>query len=361
MDSVFVDDFDYDLPPEQVAQHPAPRRDASKLMVVNRATGALSHHFFRELPLLLQPNDLLVVNDSRVFPARLRARKSGSGGEFEVLLAEENPEGGWWALLRPGKRARPGTRLEICDRRGAKTRITATVLEKTGTGLFLLQFEGTGELRTALESIGEVPLPPYILRDGSRSMPQDRQRYQTIYARNCGSIAAPTAGLHFTRPLLRRVQALGIEVVHVTLHVGLGTFTPVKARHVEDHALHAEHYEITAPSAAAIRTARAAGRRVVAVGTTTVRVLEHVAGKHGGEVRADRGQTRLFIHPPQTFRAVDSLITNFHLPRSSLLMLVAAFAAPGQLAGRELMLCAYREAIRASYRFFSYGDAMLIQ
>lgn len=357
---MFVDDFDYHLPPEQVAQRPAPRRDASKLMVVDRATGTLRHHAFRELPALLQPNDLLVLNDSRVFPARLRARKAGSGGEVELLLAEETPAGSWWALLRPGKRARPGTRLEICDRRGAKTQITATVLEKTEKGLYLLQFDGTNEMRTALEKIGEIPLPPYILRDGSGPMPQDRQRYQTIYARTNGSIAAPTAGLHFTRPLLRRVQTRGIEVVHVTLHVGLGTFTPVKARHIEDHTLHAERYEVPAPTAAAIRTARAADRRVVAVGTTTVRVLEHVARKHDGEVQADCGQTSLFIHPPHTFHAVDALITNFHLPRSSLLMLVAAFAAPGQLEGRELILNAYRNAVMESYRFFSYGDAMLI-
>ena len=358
---VLVDEFDYDLPPDRVAQHPARRRDASRLMVVNRDPPGLCHHTFHELPELLRPDDLLVLNDSRVLPARVRARKSITGGEVELLLAGETGEQEWWALLRPGRRARPGTRLELLDRRSAVSGITATVLEKTATGLCRLRFEGTKQVITALERIGEVPLPPYIVRDAAGPTPEDRRRYQTVYAHSPGSIAAPTAGLHFTRSLLKRVAARGIEVCHVTLHVGLGTFTPVNTSRLEDHTLHAERYEVSARAAASIRTARAAGRRVVAVGTTSVRVLEHVASECDGEVQAGAGLTRLFLHPPRSFRVVDALITNFHLPRSSLLMLVAAFAAPGRLDGRELVLRAYREAVDQSYRFYSYGDAMFIQ
>jgi S-adenosylmethionine:tRNA ribosyltransferase-isomerase len=358
---VLVDDFDFDLPQDRVAQRPARRRDTSRLMVLNRSPFSLSHHTFRDLPELLRSDDLLVLNDSRVLPARVRARKQDTGGDFELLLTEETAGQEWWALLRPGKRARIGTRLEVLDRRGATAGITATVLEKTLSGICRLRFEGHTPLTSALDRIGQIPLPPYIVRDASGPTSEDRRRYQTIYARSAGSIAAPTAGLHFTHSLLNRVRARGVEICHLTLHVGLGTFNPVRARLVEEHTLHAERYELNAQAAVAIRAARATGRRVVAVGTTSVRVLEHVAGECDGEVQARTGQSRLFIHPPRSFRVVDALITNFHLPRSSLLMLVAAFTSPGRLEGRQLLLRAYREAVQQSYRFHSYGDAMFIQ
>ncbi len=352
-------DFHYELPPELIAQEPAPRRDAARLLVLQRADGRVEHRRFPDLLESLRAGDELVLNDSRVIPARLRGHKSGSGGEIEVLLGEEVAPNDWWVLLRPGKRVRPGTRLEFHPARpGAAPPLTATVREKNAEGLYRLAFAGA-ELRAVLDDYGEVPLPPYISRNGA-PRPEDRERYQTVYARPPGSVAAPTAGLHFTPQLLDRIRARGVSLQFVTLHVGLGTFAPVKAATPEGHVLHAEDFELPAATAAALNAARAERRRILAVGTTTVRVLESVAAETGGPLAPRRGRTRLFIYPPYRFRVVDLLLTNFHLPESTLLMLVCAFAAPGDTRGRDLVLRAYAEAVRERYRFYSYGDAMLL-
>lgn len=352
-------DFHYELPPELIAQLPAPRRDASRLLVLHRADGRIEHRRFPDLLAYLRAGDVLVLNDSRVIPARLRARKPDSGGEVEVLLCEEVAPNDWWVLLRPGRRVRPGTRLEFrSPEPAAAPRLTATVREKNAEGLYQLAFEGA-ELRTVLNHFGEVPLPPYIGRNGA-PRPEDRERYQTVYARPPGSVAAPTAGLHFTTELLDRIRERGVEVRFVTLHVGLGTFAPVKASDPDRHLMHEETFELPAATATALNAARAERRRILAVGTTTVRVLESVAAETGGPLAARSGCTRLFIHPPYRFRVVDVLLTNFHLPESTLLMLVCAFAAPGETRGRDLVLRAYAEAVQQRYRFYSYGDAMLV-
>ncbi len=353
-------DFDYHLPPERIAQEPAPCREASRLLVLRRPSGTLEHRIFRDLPDLLKPDDLLVVNNSRVVPARLRAVKTGSGGRLEVLLAQALNPNDWWVLLRPGKRVRPGTHLHFLDRAGQPSPLEATVIEKSEDGLYRLQFFGLPDLTSALEALGEVPLPPYITRPPGTGGIDDRARYQTVYARDDGSVAAPTAGLHFTPTLLETLRSRGLDICSVTLHVGLGTFAPVKATDLDRHLMHDEPFELGADTALRISAARAAGRRIVAVGTTTTRVLEHVAAQQDGALTPTRGRTRLFIRPPFRFRVVDALITNFHLPCSTLLMLVSAFAAPDDLRGRELVLTAYREAVAAQYRFYSYGDAMLI-
>jgi len=310
---------------------------------------------------LLRPGDLLVLNDSRVIPARLRGVKSGTGGEVELLLVEETARNEWWAMARPAKRIRPGTRLQLRDRQGKLMGITAVALGKNAEGHVHARFEGVGDLQAALPTMGEVPLPPYIKRAPGEHRPLDAERYQTVYARPGGSVAAPTAGLHFTPELLAQLRASGVETCFVTLHVGLGTFAPVKAGRVEDHMMHAEKYELGNEAADKIRAAKAAGRRIIAVGTTSMRVLETVAAEHSGQVKAQSGATRIFIHPPYHFQVADALLTNFHLPQSTLLMLVSAFAAPGETRGRELVLSTYAEAVRERYRFFSYGDAMFIE
>ena len=353
-------DFDYDLPPDRIAQTPAARREESRLLVLHRPESRVEHRRFHELPDLLRAGDLLVVNDSRVIPARLRGFKAGSGGRFEILLADRVSDHEWWVLLKPGRRVRVGTELRFSTARGRETSLRATVLEKSGEGLCRLRFFGAANLIDAVEELGEVPLPPYIARTPGADDRADRERYQTVYAREKGSVAAPTAGLHFSPALLETLETRGIEMVRLTLHVGLGTFAPVKAEALTDHALHEESFELGADAAGRINAARSAGRRVVAVGTTCVRVLEHVAAHHDGALVACRGRTAIFIYPPFSFRVVDGLITNFHLPRSTLLMLVSALAAPGSTAGRDAVLRAYQEAIRAGYRFYSYGDAMLI-
>ncbi len=352
-------DFHYDLPPELIAQSPAPERDQSRLLILQRPGGQVTDGWFRDFPRHLRPGDVLVLNDSRVVPARLRGHKSGSGGQIEALLVEENAANDWWVMLRPGKRVRTGTRLNFRGAKGDVPAVAATVLAKNAEGHCRLQFEGVPDVRDVLDALGEVPLPPYIERTGAPSA-EDRQRYQTIYARPPGSVAAPTAGLHFTEAMLAQIRAAGVEMRFVTLHVGLGTFAPVKAAQVEEHVMHAECFALDAETAAAINTARREGRRVIAVGTTTVRVLESVAAETNGELRATRGRTRIFIYPPFRFRVVDALLTNFHLPESTLLMLVSAFAAPGETRGREMALAAYAEAVRQRYRFFSFGDAMFI-
>jgi S-adenosylmethionine:tRNA ribosyltransferase-isomerase len=357
-------DFDYELPSELIAQAPPPQRDQSRLLVLHRGSSQVQHRLFRDLPEYLRPGDLLVLNNSRVIPARLRGVDAHTEGQFEVLLLEENAINDWWVMLRPGKRARAGTQIIVRDTRGQPTEVRATVLDKNDEGHRRLRFAGTPNIADLLEVLGEVPLPPYIVRaDGSR-MEQDHQRYQTVFARPPGSVAAPTAGLHFTESLLVEISARGVQVAFLTLHVGLGTFAPVKAETIAAHTMHEERYELSEETARAVNAAKSAGRRVIAVGTTTLRVLETLAGQAArsspATVAAGAGKTRIFIHPPYDFKIVDALLTNFHLSRSTLLMLVSAFAAPNETRGRDLILSAYATAIRERYRFFSYGDAMLI-
>jgi S-adenosylmethionine:tRNA ribosyltransferase-isomerase len=352
-----TDEFDYALPAELIAQTPAPARDQARLLVLERAAGKLAHRRFVDLLEYFRSGDVLVLNDSRVIPARLRGRNSRTGGKFEALLLEENAANDWWAMLRPGKRGQPGTKIEILDRNGNPSAIAATVLEANEEGHRRLRFSGTQNVLTDLEALGEVPLPPYISRPALR--PEDRDRYQTVFARADGSVAAPTAGLHFTPEFLEKIRARGVKVCFVTLHVGPGTFAPVKAEGVAEHVMHEERYEVSAETARLINEA-GPDSKIIAVGTTTLRVLESVARDHDGRITAGTGRTRIFIYPPFQFKIVDALVTNFHLPRSTLLMLASAFAAPGETRGRELLLGAYKEAIAQRYRFFSYGDAMLI-
>jgi len=348
-----TEEFDYSLPPELIAQTPIEPRDAARLLVVERATGALSHRQFRDLGVYLAPGDLLVLNESRVIPARLQARKVPSGGRVELLLLTRHDPRTWEALVG-GRRARAGTRLRIEAPSGEEDHevLEAEVIGETPAGGRLIRFSAAVD--DLLDALGQVPLPPYI------HVPlADRERYQTVYAKARGSVAAPTAGLHFTPQLLSSLAAQGVSFATVTLHIGLDTFRPVSEEHVEEHAIHREWCRIDTPAAEAIAAARARGNRVVAVGTTTVRVLETaaqiaVAQRASTPVVPFDGWTDLYIYPGYQFRAVDALVTNFHLPRSTLLMLVSAFA------GRELILRAYHEAIRERYRFYSFGDAMLI-
>jgi S-adenosylmethionine:tRNA ribosyltransferase-isomerase len=353
-------DFDYQLPPELIAQHPASERDASRLLVFHRATGSVEHRQFRELPQFLKSGDALVLNNSRVIPARLRGLNARTGGRFEILLLNENATNDWWAMLRPGKRARVGTEITLLDRDGNLTHIRATISETNAEGHRRLAFNGTPNISGALLELGEVPLPPYITRATADELEADKQRYQTVFAETDGSVAAPTAGLHFTDSLLQTIRARGASVNFITLHVGLATFAPVKTETLAAHTMHEEQFEVSEATARAVNEAKAERRRVIAVGTTSVRVLESVAAQHGGHVAPGSGRTKIFIHPPYEFRIADALLTNFHLPCSTLLMLVSAFASPGRTHGREMILSAYAEAICERYRFFSYGDAMLI-
>lgn len=340
---VRTDDFDYELPGELIAQHPAEQRDHSRLLVVHRESGQLSHARFTDLPDFLGQGDLLVVNDSRVLPARLHGIRERTGGSVEILLLNELEVNRWLCLARPARRVRVGDVLRF-----GEGEILATVAEEQPEGRRVLAFQPADRpLRERLERIGELPLPPYI-----REQPADPERYQTVYAREPGSVAAPTAGLHFTPELLERLEARGCRRASVTLHVGLGTFRPVQAASVTDHVMHAEYGELPSDTVAAMRVTRLGGGRIVAVGTTAVRVLE-TAARQGADSPWS-GWTDIFIYPGFQFRVCDALITNFHLPRSTLLMLVSAFA------GKELIDRAYAEAIRERYRFFSFGDAMLI-
>lgn len=340
-----IGDFDYRLPPEAVAQEPLAQRDASRLLVLDRRTGALRHAAMLDLPPLLAPGDLLVFNRSRVFPARLLGRREG-GGAAELLLIAPRPDGSWEALARPSRRLRPGTRVHVAA--DFEILVEADLPDPARKTVRLET--RAAEAWVAIERYGHTPLPPYIRRP---DRPEDRERYQTIYARERGSVAAPTAGLHFTPALLAALADRGVERADIVLHVGPGTFRPVQVDDLAAHRIEAEPFSVPEEAAAAVRRARARGGRVVAVGTTTTRVLESQAAD-GGEVRPGSGATDLVIVPGHRFRAVDALLTNFHLPRSSLLLLVAAFA------GRERVLAAYDEAVRAGYRFYSYGDAMLI-
>jgi S-adenosylmethionine:tRNA ribosyltransferase-isomerase len=354
---VNVSEFDFDLPESLIAQEAA-ERGRSRLLVLRRDTGAVEHAVFTELGRFLRAGDLLVLNDTRVFPARLIGRRDPSGGEVECLLmgrgrpldgAEPNAEE-WDALVHPGQKLKPGARMVF---EGAGEALHGEVLARRfqGRRTVRLWTGDPGGVAAAVDRIGHVPLPPYIKRD---DVPADRERYQTVYAAARGSIAAPTAGLHFTPAQLASLRHAGVEQTTVTLHVGYGTFKPVRVERVEDHEVDPEAYFVTPAAAGALTLARREGRRIVAVGTTTVRVLESLDVSAAGDVRPGAGDTALFIRPGHEFRLVDALVTNFHLPKSSLLMLVAAFA------GRERVLDVYRQAVAHGYRFYSYGDAMLI-
>jgi S-adenosylmethionine:tRNA ribosyltransferase-isomerase len=364
-------DFDFELPPELIAQVPTPQRGQSRLLVLHRQSGQIEHRRFPGLIDYLQSGDLLVLNNSRVIPARLRGMNVHTGGKFEMLLLSENAVNDWWVMLRPGKRARVGTQIVLLDPQGQPSTVCTTVLDTNDEGHRRLRFAGAPNVADLLDALGEVPLPPYIVRPDAGRTEEDRQRYQTVYAKHAGSVAAPTAGLHFTEPLLAEIAARGVQVRFLTLHVGLGTFASVKAEAIAAHSMHDERYELGEETARAINEAKSAGRRVIAVGTTTVRVLESVAaqaarssrtpnGRPSATLLPGTGNTRIFIYPPYDFKVADAMLTNFHLPRSTLLMLVSAFAAPRGTRGREVILAAYAEAIRERYRFFSYGDAMLI-
>ncbi|SDC18767.1 S-adenosylmethionine:tRNA ribosyltransferase-isomerase [Melghirimyces thermohalophilus] len=337
--------FDYPLPEDLIAQEPTEERSASRLMVVDRETEKIQHRRFPDILDYLGAGDVLVLNDTRVRPARLIGTKEGTGARIELLLLNPLGEDRWESLVKPAKRIREGTIVHFGE--GDLTAVAEEKTEAAGGRVFRLHYN-TSDLERLLDKLGEMPLPPYI-----RKQLDEPERYQTVYSREVGSAAAPTAGLHFTRELLEQAKEKGVEIVPITLHVGLGTFRPVTAENVEEHQMHAEFYEVSEVSATAIQKAKERGNRVVAVGTTSVRTLESVAREHG-EVRATRGWTDIFIYPGFPFRVVDTLLTNFHLPKSTLLMLVSAFAS------RELMLEAYRTAVSERYRFFSFGDAMLI-
>jgi S-adenosylmethionine:tRNA ribosyltransferase-isomerase len=366
-------DFDFELPPELIAQHPTPQRDQSRLLVLHRSSGKIEHRRFLDLPQYLSSRDVLALNNSRVIPARLRGKNARSGGQFELLLLEQNATNDWWAMLRPGKRARVGTEIILLDLHRRPTSVLATVLEINEEGHRRLRFDvpenvtpsgqipSTSDIQDLLPNLGEIPLPPYIHRTAANDQEQDRQRYQTVFAESSGSVAAPTAGLHFTDAVLDNIHERGVQTCFVTLHVGLGTFAPVKAQTLAAHRMHEEAYEVTEQTAVLITQAKHAGKRIIAAGTTTLRVLETIAMRSPNlQLGETRGRTNIFIHPPFDFKITDALLTNFHLPRSTLLMLVSAFAAPNAARGRDLIRVAYAEAIRECYRFFSYGDAMLI-
>ncbi|MBM3875908.1 MAG: tRNA preQ1(34) S-adenosylmethionine ribosyltransferase-isomerase QueA [Verrucomicrobia bacterium] len=353
-------EFDYDLPPELIAHTPAPRRDASRLIVLDRQHGSIAHRRFVDLLDYVREGDVLVLNNSRVIPARLRAIKPTTGGHVELLLLEESSVNDWWVMMKPAKRVRVGAELQICKRCGTPSPVTAVLRERNNEGHCRIEFRATPNIVGELDELGEVPLPPYIPRGDPRDDNEDRVRYQTVFAGPPGSAAAPTAGLHFTPELLDAARMRGARVRFVTLHVGLGTFAPVKAEDLDDHVMHEERFHLGAETAAELNTAKSRGSRIIACGTTSLRVLETIAASLDGPWREQSGRTRLFVRPPFHFRVVDALLTNFHLPRSSLLVLACAFAAPGGHTGRELVMSAYASAIRGRYRFFSYGDAMLI-
>ncbi|MCX4338012.1 MAG: tRNA preQ1(34) S-adenosylmethionine ribosyltransferase-isomerase QueA [Lachnospiraceae bacterium] len=336
-------DFYFDLPQELIAQDPLEDRSASRLLVLHKDTGVVEHRRFQEITNYLRPGDCLVLNNTKVIPARLLGVKEDTGAAIEVLLLKRRENDVWETLVKPGKKARPGTKIVFGE--GA---LRAEVLEVVEEGNRLIQFSYEGIFEEVLDRLGEMPLPPYITHKL-----QDKNRYQTVYAKYEGSAAAPTAGLHFTEKLLAEIRAMGVETAFVTLHVGLGTFRPVKAENLSDHHMHSEHYEITEETADLINRTKENGGRVFCVGTTSCRTIESAADENG-RVQAGCGDTEIFIYPGYRFKVLDCLITNFHLPESTLVMLVSA------LAGRENVLAAYREAVEERYRFFSFGDAMLI-
>lgn len=336
-------DFYFELPGELIAQDPLEERSSSRLLVLDKESGAVEHHVFRDIVSFLMPGDCLVLNNTKVIPARLLGEREGTGAHVEVLLLKRLEADVWETLVKPGKKCRPGTRLAF-----GGGLLRAEVLETVEEGNRLIRFEYEGIWEEVLDRLGEMPLPPYITHKL-----QDKNRYQTVYAKYEGSAAAPTAGLHFTRELLDEIAAKGVRLAYVTLHVGLGTFRPVKEENVLEHHMHSEFYQVSEETADIINSTRRSGGRIICVGTTSCRTLESAADDNG-VVRAGSGNTEIFIYPGYRFKVLDALITNFHLPESTLVMLVAA------LAGREHVLAAYEEAVREKYRFFSFGDAMLI-
>jgi S-adenosylmethionine:tRNA ribosyltransferase-isomerase len=349
---VRVDAFDFDLPPELIAQVPPVERGTSRLLRLGRQDGAITHHRFADLPALLDPGDLLVVNDTRVFPARLIGQRLPGGGAAECfLVAPADEPGHWVALVHPGQRLKPGSRMRF-ERDGQVVEAEVVSRHFHGRRVVRLWTPDGSPIHDAIHAVGHIPLPPYVKRADTAA---DRERYQTVYARVEGSIAAPTAGLHFTPALFDALTSRGIERATVTLHVGYGTFQPVRAEQVEEHQMEAERFDIPPATAALLTRALRERRRIVAVGTTTTRTLESLVRSADGAIHPQSGETALFIRPGHQFTVVSGLVTNFHLPRSSLLMLVSA------LAGRERVLAAYREAIEQRYRFYSYGDAMLVR
>ncbi|MCD8122829.1 MAG: tRNA preQ1(34) S-adenosylmethionine ribosyltransferase-isomerase QueA [Clostridiales bacterium] len=339
-----VKDFYYDLPKELIAQDPLEDRSSSRLLVLDRNTGEIAHRTFLDITEYLRPGDCLVINDTKVIPARLLGVKADTDAKVEVLLLKRKEHDIWETLVKPGRKCRPGVVLSFGD-----GLLTATVLDIVDEGNRLIQFSYEGIFEEILDQLGQMPLPPYITHQL-----KDKNRYQTVYAKHEGSAAAPTAGLHFTKGLLAQIEAIGIHIAHVTLHVGLGTFRPVKAEQVQDHHMHSEFYVVEESEAEKINRTKAAGGRVICVGTTSCRTLESATGEDG-ILKAGSGWTDIFIYPGYRFKILDCLITNFHLPESTLIMLVSA------LAGREQVLHAYEEAVKERYRFFSFGDAMFIK
>ena len=338
-----VTDFTFDLPEELIAQDPLEDRASSRLLALNRVTGERSHRHFRDIKEYLKPGDCLVINDTKVIPARLIGEKEGTGAKIEVLLLKRKENDMWETLVKPGKKARPGARIAF-----GNGELVAEVTEVLEEGNRLIHFEYEGIFEEVLDRLGQMPLPPYITHQL-----QDKNRYQTVYAKHEGSAAAPTAGLHFTNELLKEIEEMGVKIAHVTLHVGLGTFRPVKVENVLEHHMHSEFYCIEQDAADMINETKANGGRVISVGTTSTRTLESAADENG-HLTAKSGWTEIFIYPGYTFKVIDGLITNFHLPESTLLMLVSA------LAGRDNVIAAYEEAVQERYRFFSFGDAMVI-
>ena len=336
-------DFYFDLPQELIAQDPLEDRSASRLLVLDRKTGAVEHHTFREITNYVRSGDCLVLNNTKVIPARLMGVKEDTGAAIEVLLLKRRDNDVWETLVKPGKKARPGAKIVFGD--GC---LRAEVLDVEEEGNRLIRFDYEGIFEEVLDRLGEMPLPPYITHTL-----QDKNRYQTVYAKYEGSAAAPTAGLHFTEELLAQIEEMGVNIAYVTLHVGLGTFRPVKADNILEHHMHSEHYEVTPETAELINRTKESGGRVICVGTTSCRTVESAADENG-RVQPGCGDTEIFIYPGYRFKVLDCLITNFHLPESTLVMLVSA------LAGRENVLAAYREAVEERYRFFSFGDAMLV-
>lgn len=341
-----INDFDYYLPEEQIAQHPADKRDQSRLLVVDRNTDKLEHRHFYDILEYLNPGDCLIMNNSKVIPARLFGVKEITGAKVEFLLIKRIKDDIWEAMVRPGKKLHVGDRVSFAE----DGELSAKIIEHGEGGTRIVSFEYEGDFHELLDRIGKIPLPPYIERDSDE---EDKERYQTVYCKEEGSVAAPTAGLHFTEELMEKVRQKGVKIAYVTLHVGIGTFRPVKCETIEEHKMHFEEYEIDEENAAIINETKIAGGRIISVGTTSTRTVESAATADG-TVIAGRGNTDIFIYPGYQFKVIDSLITNFHLPKSTLLMLVSA------LYNRENILAVYKEAVEQKYRFFSYGDAMLI-
>lgn len=340
-----MEEYDYHLPEELIAQTPLTNRTASKLLVLDRSNNELKHDIFSNIGMYLKPGDCLVLNNSKVIPVRLFGEKSDTKAKIEILLLHETDKDTWEALVKPAKKVKVGTEIVF-----GEGKLITTCIEEKEEGGRLLRLEYNGIFLEVLQELGEMPLPPYI-----KKQLKDSQRYQTVYAKEDGSAAAPTAGLHFTNELLNSIKELGVHIAYVTLHVGLGTFRPVTTETIEEHKMHAEYYHLSEENAELLNSVRRNNGKLIAVGTTSTRVLETIVNKYDGEFRASSGWTDIYIYPPYQFKAIDGLITNFHLPKSTLLLLISA------LVGRETILKAYEEAIKHQYRFFSFGDAMFIE